>query len=415
MGSFQLSKEQKIILNLASMSICSEPQSLIIAEEQLRDIDWQNVLLECNAQTITLPCFDALKVYKDHVPDEIFQKWKTISARIVKNNFDVLIAQTELVSLLKENGYDYVIMKGTSSADYYVNADLRALGDVDFLINPSKKEEITELLINNGYIKRDVEHISHVIFNKPKAHLEMHFEVAGLPETENKDFIRSFLKPAVENTVETKRDFCIFNAPQHLYHGIIILLHMQHHMIDDGLGLRHLCDWATFVEKTKEQDFWQKEFIPFAEKIGLFKYMVIMTKVCSKYLSITCPDWALDGDEALCDAVMEDILTGGNFGRKDDARARSGMLIAQKGQKDRGAISNVAYKLHKAILLKYPFIKKFWILYPFVYAWKVVKNLFLMMIGKKSSILKMMPEAQKREQIYKQLEVFKTNQTKGEN
>ena len=32
--------------------------------------------------------------------------------------------------------------------------------------------------------------------------------------------------------------------PAPFHHGLILLLHTVHHMLGEGIGLRHLCDWG---------------------------------------------------------------------------------------------------------------------------------------------------------------------------
>ncbi len=409
MHEMNLTTEQKIVLNLAAMSIADDPTALVLPDGELRGVDWREVVDETIAQTIPLATYDVATLYKDYVPETEWSRWKNVAMGVLQSDFEIVSAQAELVELLQEKGLPYAIIKGTSAAAYYPDPERRALGDVDFLIEPKRQTEVENALIEGGYKKEGVPHISHVIFKKPNAHLEMHFQVAGIPSGELGIKVKDFLRSAVFSTVEREREFCSFRAPNDLYHGLIILLHMQHHNLNDGLGLRHLCDWATYVARTQNEPFWQESLLPFLKEIGLYKYAAVVTKISATYLKIPCPDWAKDEDEDLCAELLSDMFIGGNFGRKDNERARSGALIAQKGEKKRGPIATLAYSLHKSILLRYPIVKKVWILYPFVYVWKVIRNLFLMMIGKRVSIRKMKPEAQKRQKIYEKLQVFEPN------
>lgn len=409
MHEITLTTEQKIVLNLAAMSVADNPTALVLPEEELRGVNWVEVVDETIAQTIPLATYDVALPYKNYVPETEWSRWKNVSMGVLQSDFEVVSAQAELVELLNKKGLPYAIIKGTSAAAYYPEPERRALGDVDFLIDPDRQAEVENALVEAGYKKEGVPHISHVIFIKPNAHLEMHFQVAGIPNGELGVKVKEFLRPAVFSTVERSREFCMFHAPNDLYHGLIILLHMQHHNLNDGLGLRHLCDWAAYVERTQNESFWQERLLPFLKEIGLYKYAAVVTKISATYLKISCPDWAKAEDEELCAELLSDMFIGGNFGRKDNERARSGALIAQKGEKKRGPIATLAYSLHKSILLRYPIVKKVWILYPFVYAWKVIRNVFLMLIGKRVSIGKMKPQAEKRQRIYDKLQVFETN------
>ena len=406
MYELNLTKEQKILLNLAAMGLSNTPQELLLEKEEVSDADWNAIMQESLAQTVPMTVFQAAKAYESEIPKDVFARWKNLFFQAYQTNVRVQQAQADMTELMHEKGFGYIVIKGESSAAYYPNPELRALGDVDFLIDTSRQAEIENALMQAGYERDGMEHISHRIFRKVGAHLEMHYQVPGIPVGEKGDKVRAFLKDAVACGECKQGGLAEFYAPCSKHHGLIILLHMQHHNLDDGLGLRHLCDWAAFVKATQNEAFWTEELLPLMKEIGIMKYASVATKLCAKYLHIPCPAWAADSDDTLCDGLLADVFLGGNFGRKNNERARSGALIAKKGEKKRGPIATMAVSLHRAVLLKYPIVKKVWILYPFIYAWKVIKNLFQMMIGKKVSIGKMLPEAKKRQELYDKLEVF---------
>lgn len=407
MYDLKLTREQKILLNLTACSIHQDPSALVLSESEFEDVDWKEVVNESIAQAVPLATFDASTIYKKYIPEDIYAHWKNIAANVLRKDFIVAQSQVDLVELLNENNYPYIILKGMAAGAYYPNPEMRALGDVDFLINPKQQEEIEEALIQAGYQKSHGDHPNHVVFRKPGAHLEMHFEVAGVPYGWQGEEVRAFLKNAVFELQKRVQDIGEFNAPSDINHGLILLLHMQHHMLGEGVGLRHLSDWAVYVARTCKESYWEETLIPFLKKIGLFTYAAVMTKTSAKYLQIACPEWATFADEETCNEIMQDILIGGNFGQKDDSRVTSGMLISERGKSGthHGAIYNLAHALHMNVL-RIPCVKKMPILYPFVYVWKAVRFLFLSMIGKRPSLVKMAPEAKKRKSVYEKLAIF---------
>ena len=406
----EISKEQKLLLNLIAMSLSDQPEKLKLSSEELSGVDFVKVAKESIYQAVTVQAFNSAYVYKDSIPQPVYNKWQEFAINVMQTNLKVIKAQDELVSLLENNKFEYAIIKGTSSSSYYKEPFDRALGDVDFLINPNDQSLIEELLEKNGYQKDPMGHISHVVFTKPNAHLEMHFEVAGLPENEYKNTVKDFVAPTVQTAVQKEIEKSFFKAPINLYHGVIILLHTQHHMLGEGLGLRHLCDLATFVQRTHDQPFWTEKLLPFAKEIGLYKFLCVMVKTCVKHLKISTPTWLEDFLEPSAEDVIMDVLSSGNLGKKDGVKSSSGALIAKKGKKKRGALSTLAISLHRAVLLKYPIVKKVWILYPFIYIFKAVQNVLRMIFGKRTSLTKMIPEAKKRQALYDKLDVYKTKE-----
>ena len=43
--------------------------------------------------------------------------------------------------------------------------------------------------------------------------------------------------------------------PSHFHHGLNLLLHTNQHLLGEGLGLRHLCDWAVFAAGFSDEEF----------------------------------------------------------------------------------------------------------------------------------------------------------------
>lgn len=406
-----MSKEQKVLLNLAAMSVSKTPSDLVLPKEELEGVDWQAVVAEALAHTVSLATYDAVAVYKEYIPEEIYKVWKRFALKALKSVFGVSQAQSELVKILEENGVRYAILKGTSAAAYYPKPDLRALGDVDFLIDPNEKEEIGRLLEEWGYEKSHAEDATHIVFQKANAYLEMHLKVAGIPKAKQGEEIEEFLKNALAETIRRTREGCQFNALHDTYHGIVLLLHMYHHMFSAGFGLRHLCDWAAYVAKTQNEPFWEEQLLPFLKEVGLYIYAVNMTKICAEYLCIPCPAWANDAEKDIYEDVLYDVLRSGNFGRKNSDRNISGAMISslEKTKNRKTKLGKLFGILGGNLKERYPILKKVIILYPVFFCWRALKYLLLTLFGKRTSFIKIISETQKRQKIYEKLQVFEPN------
>lgn len=397
--------EQKILLSLLSSALTKTPVAL---PEDAENINWQLVIKEATLQAVALMAVDTAALNK-FITKADYRKEFRKAYLVSLNNAQVENSQNKLVELLDKHNKPYVILKGTAAASYYPSPMLRHLGDVDFLIDPKDKDEISQLLLNDGYERYHENHACHVVFKKPKEHLEMHFEVVGIPTGIAGKKIRKFFKNAVLSSKTVTGKDIQFRAPSDVYHAVIILLHMQHHMLGEGLGLRHLTDWACFVQKTADAPFWHKELLPFLREVGLFTYAAVMTKTTAIYLGISCPVWADGVSNELAEQVIEDILAGGNFGKRDVIRARSGIMVSNHG-KDGVEHSKIYYvfkTLKVAVDQRYPKAKKYKILYPFCFVWRGVRYLLLMLCGKRVSFAKMLPKADERQKLYKKLQIFK--------
>ncbi len=401
----QLSLYERAVLELLRIGIGTSKNdfdfSLISAD------DWWKIMKESKAQAVSLMCFDATEKNKQCIPQEISCKWFNSTAKsLIKNSF-VLKSQEQLIKILNQNNLSYIILKGYASASYYPDFEKREFGDVDFLILPSQQEEVEKALVSEGYSKELDNHDCHKVFRKNFAHLEMHFQVAGIPDGACGEEFGKFLDGAANKFLINTNP--VFHNPVPEIHAVIILLHTIHHMLGEGIGLRHLCDWACFVNKTYNRNFWEESLLPLLEKTGTLKFAASITKTAAIYLGTVCPPWAEDISDDLCAEIIKDIFSSGNFGRKNKPRSQSGTLISRHGKggtKD-SKFKNQMYVLNKSIYSKYPLVKKWKILYPFVLFYRVFRYLFLMLFGKRTSIIISNSYANERKAIYDKFELYK--------
>ncbi len=371
----------------------------------LSGVDCRRLLKEAAAQTVVITVYDVLGRIKSVCADEI----KTRAMLNLAANAQTGYAQNRLIRLLNDNKLSYIILKGEAAAAYYPNPQLRSLGDVDFLIDPAEQEKVERVLLDAGYTKSHDGHICHRVFQKPGAHLEMHFEPSGIPNGAVGERIRGFMRSALAHSTEKDVGNGSFRAPDDLYHAVILLLHMQHHMLGEGIGLRHLCDWAYFVNKTMDLPFWN-ELLPFLREIGLFHYAAVMSKTSAVYLGVSCPVWAEEIPEELCAEIMEDIFAGGNFGKKDPARSQGSFLISNRGKNGtgHGKAYYLFYGLNAYVKERFYKWRRVWIMYPVLYVCAGARYLHRLIQGKRIPLHKLASAADKRKSIYNNLHLFET-------
>lgn len=367
------------------------------------DIDWDKVRLEAVKQSVFLLASDSLSL-----PEKVKREWSKESAKYAAGNLRSFHAITEMDRVMREGEYRYVILKGLAAAAYYPNYYNRILGDVDFLIDQKQRHFVEAALEAEGYKKWNTEHICHVVFRKEYQDLEMHFQIAGIPHGTQGEIVRQYMRDVLIHTLPYEVKGKVFELPLPKFHGLIMLLHMQHHMLAEGIGLRHLMDWCCFVDKTKDEIFWEKDLLPVLKQIGLLKYAQVMTKVGVIYLGTDEPDWCRDADESLCDEVMRDILSSGNFGMKNEARAASGMMIAYYGKDgaNRSMIYNLWTTMLRGVRGYHPILKKYPVLYPVFILEFVAKRIYRVVIGERVSLYESSKYVDERKSVYDKLELF---------
>ena len=369
----------------------------------LTDDDWNNVFLESKKQASILLCFNALNDVAHKPKAELYNKWFLLAAANMKNNVNIVNAQLNLIDLLNKNQISYVILKGSSSSRYYPDDKMRSLGDIDFLVDSELVEKTKDLLLHENYLMDNDSSPIHYEFHQNKVRFELHKTISGIPKNKFGAYFKDELSTLVKDSV-AEDDFV---RPSDYHHAIIIFLHTLHHILNNGIGVRHLCDWACFVNRTKDDTFWEERFIPLLKKTGTFKFMCGLTATAAQLLGIEMPTWCVSVSENMVDTLIYEIVASGNFGRKKSKQYSLIMTRMDSGKSSVfSKIRGMLNALNKTNHLVCPIIKKIPIIYPFVMIYRIVRYLILMFMGKKPSLIETSRYADERSAVFRNYQLY---------
>ena len=216
----------------------------------------------------------------------------------------------------------YVILKGTSAAQYYPCPENRAQGDIDIMTAREDMDAACDMLIRGGWkettTESDAERGRHRVFKKQYFIAEVHAFFASVNDPEKAKILD---------------DLIIYHInPSHvlpnLVNGLVLIDHINQHM-EMGIGLRQIIDWMMFVDKCLPDEKWA-EFQPMAQATGFETLAVTVTRMCELYLGLPEHNWCRDASEQLCSDLMEYVMRCGNFGRKNDVQEETAVGHATK-------------------------------------------------------------------------------------
>lgn len=389
---------QEILLILLSKSLFARTPEFV-------DGDWLEVLKEAKNQAVVQLAAQELDYTRLSIEES--QAWEKAASADLANS--VRIGYNHRLLHEWMTSIPYVILKGAASASYYPTPVYRSMGDVDFLVKTEDLERAGKVLEEHGLKPWDQDHISHIVYRGPQMHYEMHFNIAGIPNGDAGDLVREYTKDLFQKT-ETKSIVSgVATLPSHFYHGLILLLHICHHLTGEGVGLRHLCDWAVFENSFSEDEF-RELFEVKLKKLGLWRFAQILTRISIKYLGADERSWAIP-DIQIVDALMDDILAGGNFGKKDKERSNQAYIISSRGKNGVGKTNLCAQffiSLNNVVYTRWNFAKKWKIVLPVGWLYFGIKHAVKIVKGerKKVHLSKMIRGAEKRRSIYKNLCLF---------
>lgn len=369
--------------------------------------NWDEVIADMRAHAI-LPVAglrDILKAVK--MPPEISAFWQKTLFKQMSEYAAMLKAQGELTRLLESRGIKAVILKGFATVTYYPNPMFRGLGDIDFMVRGASPEQAMEILKQNGYTGGTAEvqmgrldSVRHYGLRKNDIHYELHSAFTR-GETDADTRLEEILLRA--GTVEDSIGGIRFYRFTDDVNGLVILSHMRHHLQSTGIGLRQLLDWMYFTEKYLTDEAWSESFRPLAEQTGLEMLAVYATAACEKHLGLGKHAFAADADPALTDALFNEIIESGNFGRNrtEEVTKVSSFLNSPN------VFRRLQYRGQSKwkALKKHPRLKPFaWLYQSFQIAGKAVKNRKLI-----SSLRTGKELASGREDLLEKLRIYRSD------
>lgn len=381
--------------------LCSLSKSLFNTE--LPEDDFLGILTEAKHQTVLPLVYAALSDSCD------LTEYQSEYFNIIANNVKITEEHKALHRLLFQNNIPYVFLKGCVSARYYPDPLLRTMGDVDVLVKDQDIDKTVKLLLQNGYTTNDTFDGIHLAFKNTanSITIELHRKINGIPESDMGDKISALFSNIFEEAVLENGEYF---RPCNFHHGLILLLHTASHLTSEGIGLRHLCDWAVFAASFTDEDFCNIFENPLKD-IGLWKFAQILTNCAIKYLNCPQKEWVGNCDDAVIDGIIADIFSGGNFGKKDSSRYQQIKYISNRADKTitsessfKRLLSNTKQKAKDEI----SFVKKMPILLPFGCAVIVFKYIWLIITKRrKLDSSKLITNANKRKTLYNNFDLFK--------
>ena len=315
-----ISRDERQFLALLSAGLGNET----FDKELFVNVDWRKIASIAKSQTVLSIILDGLTSQNTVKPDRFtLIEWIGLQRAIEVENDRQNLAVADIVSKYKAAGLDPILLKGQSVAIYYDNPSHRQPGDID-LYFPDGYECANALAESwTGALKHE-ETIYHKSYTVKGIELENHKEYVLFYSKVNEErwgYVRNDLlkvcteclllrsKNGEESLIKT------FN-PQ--MNAIYLYLHLQHHLLQTGIGLRQICDWACLWKK-REKDIDKDLFLQIVDILPLKRCMTALTWIVVNYLGLDEGILPLNikTDIARKDGelLLRDILDSGNFGR----------------------------------------------------------------------------------------------------
>ena len=281
--------------------------------------EWAQIYQMCQQQAIAGVVLDGLdRLSAEQRPSQLLLLQWIGDVQQIEMAYSLQCQRTkELRVIFQKVGCHSSVLKGIGFSQYYSVPEHRQVGDIDLWVDGKRKEVMWWLRS-----KYEVEHIvwHHVdakIFEDVET--EIHFHPGW--------FYNPFKNRKLQNWFENeKTDQMVideklgFAYPTVQFNAVYSLVHLYHHLIEEGVGIRHILDYYYILS-----------FLPLKDRNGVVANLkrFEMMKLAGAMMWVLQVVCGMSSDYLICEPnekegrfLLDEIMRGGNFGkyRRDNLR-----------------------------------------------------------------------------------------------
>ena len=302
------------------------------------EVNWKAIFKISREQAVQVLVADGMEALPEHLAPKKETIYK-IAIRRTTNSLAYKVQKSlinRITTLFNEEGIPSILLKGQGVAQNYQKPESRMCGDIDIYVGMDNFHKACEILRREGaeeLIHQD-EHEFHIAFDLDDKTIEVHKKSDVIRGRKLNDSLQKWTashldaKLAAGTLPKWNNDGTLINIPDPTYNAFYIIHHAVRHMIGEGIGLRHVCDWMIFL-RTHQDQIDTEEL-----KAKLVEYKMATAwgqfgALATKYLGF--PEEHLlvppiDQNESKAELLLQHIFSTGNFGQyskeKRDSKSR---------------------------------------------------------------------------------------------
>ena len=240
-------------------------------------------------------------------PRDVRVPWIAERDKAINWHLHQATVQQEIVDVMQKHGIETLVLKGTHTAQYYPQAELREFGDLDLYFYDRHDEadrvarEILKVEVSN-----DAHH--HSKYNYHGVTVESHY-----------DFINRHYPPSNKRYEQLLKKL----APSATFEVLFMLRHMACHFAASRITLRELVDWALSCRTLKEKADWSIVQTTI-EDFGMAYFVQLLNTIAEKRLGLPIPLPTADSQNLDTKTMEQDIVYGSIGDHNADGLSRLG-------------------------------------------------------------------------------------------
>lgn len=239
---------------------------------------------------------------------KFYLKWCGVALQIKNGNQRMSDVYKKLSYWFEQAGIYPILMKGLGVGSWYPQPWLRMAGDIDIYIMKQDYKIAIDMIRKAGLeLKHTAEH-DEFLFQGVQIELHTYTSHYGsifenIPEFELiSDGTSKYRIPSIKAN------------------ALLLIKHPANHMFTSGSAIRHLCDWAVFLQQNHNRI----SFGSLEEKLkseGFDRFAITFTSLAVEYLGLSraavYPDWLNKSKKKQEEILLNDLMEKGDCGVGD--------------------------------------------------------------------------------------------------
>lgn len=285
--------------------------------------NWKDIYKMSKKQTTIGIVYDGISKLNNELrpSKKVLITWFSKLMQIEKANDSLNKRLVDIVEKYVANGLHPVLLKGQGLGQYYLHPLHRQPGDIDLFFfdgyekansvakNLEDVEFVPETTYHQGFFYKDAEVENHLVYvdfynsknKKAWQHIQELVPLAGKEKLRIGDFE--------------------VDVPSPQMNVLYVFLHLMHHFLQVGVGMRQVCDWVC-LWNAKHDEIDKDLFLRCVDLLHVRRPMVALTYIVTTYLGLPKGYIPLDcsSEQAKKDGefMLRDILNMGNFGHEQN-------------------------------------------------------------------------------------------------
>ena len=288
------------------------------------EVDWKDILRIADQQTTNILVADGIATLPAYLCPKKSQIFKLAIKRTENTLMHKLLNNTinQITTALGAEGIPSVLLKGQGVAQNYRIPESRMCGDIDLYVGNENFPKAYSILEKIEGIKMPAtsECDFHILAELGDTVIELHRKTCLLFGRNTNASWEKWTHESIfeqENGLPTwQNNGQEIKLPSPTYNALYILHHAARHMMSEGIGFRHICDWTMFLYRHHQeidQTQLEQKLKEYRMDIPWKEFSILAHKLLglpTEYIPLYPAE-----DSSKTETLARHIFESGNFGR----------------------------------------------------------------------------------------------------